>query len=47
MRLIFENPHYVSATAEKDVLVINLSEFKDQDGNLIADSLVLKRDLPN
>ena len=32
MQLIFENPAYVSATAEKDVLVIDLNDFRDQDG---------------
>ena len=29
MQLIFENPYYVSATSEKDVLVIDMNNFED------------------
>ena len=47
MQLIFENPAYVSAMSEKDVVVIDLKEFRDLDGNLIVDGFVLKKQLPN
>ena len=47
MQLIFENPYYVSATSEKDVLIINLNDFEDPDGKLIVDHFVLKKELPN
>ena len=47
MQLIFENPFSVSAMAEKDVLVIDLNDFKDQDGLLVVDGHVLKKELPN
>ena len=29
MQLIFENPAYVSITSEKDVLIIDLNDFRD------------------
>ena len=32
MKLEFENPAYVSSQSEKDVLVINLNDLRDQDG---------------
>ena len=32
MQLTFENPAYVSFMSEKDVLVVNLNDFRDQDG---------------
>lgn len=32
MKLKFENPNYVSATSEKDVLVVNMKNFEDKDG---------------
>ena len=41
MQLIFENPFYVSAMAEKDVLFIDLNDFRDQEGLLIVDGHVL------
>ena len=47
MQLIFENPFSVSAMAEKDVLVIDLNDFRDQEGLLIVDGHVLKKELPN
>ena len=31
LQLLFENPAYVSSFAEKEVLVINLNDFRDQD----------------
>ena len=45
MQLIFENPSYLSVMSEKDVLVIDLNDFRDQDGELIVDSFVLKKEL--
>ena len=49
MKLEFENPAYVSSQSqsEKDVLVINLNDFRDQDDKLIVDSQVIKKELPN
>ena len=32
MQLMFENPSYVSIMLEKDVLVFDLNDFRDQDG---------------
>ena len=32
MQITFENPAYVSIMSEKDVLVVNLNDFRDQDG---------------
>ena len=46
MQLLFENPAYVSAMQEKDVLVIDLNDFRDQEGLLIVDGHVLKKELP-
>ena len=47
MQLVFENPAYVSSMFEKDVLVINLNDLRDNDGKLIVDSHVIKKELPN
>ena len=47
MQLIFENPFSVSAMAEKDVLVIDLNDFRDKEGLLIVDGHVFKKVLPN
>ena len=47
MQLVFENPAYVSANSEKDVLVIDLNDFRDRDEKLIVDDFVLKKELPN
>ena len=46
MQLIFENPYYVSTMAEKDVLVVNLNDSREE-CLLSVDGHVLRKKIPN
>ena len=47
VQLDFSEPGYVSVTTTPDILVIELKNFTDNEGNLIADHAKIKRNLPN
>lgn len=47
MKLNFDNPGYVSSNPEKDRLVIEMRDFRDKDGNLIAEDQDIRNRLPN
>ena len=46
-KLNFVNPPSVSSTTDKEVMVIQLRNFRDPDGKLIAESEDLRREVPN
>lgn len=47
MRLEFENPEEVSRYIDKETLVIELVEFRDTNGEIIADGRQLNITVPN
>ena len=46
IELIFDHPEHVSYNQEPEKLVISLNDFRDRDGNLIAEDMKLDKVLP-
>ena len=46
-KLHFDNPPSVSSTTEKDMMVVQLRNFRDPNGKLISESDDIRREVPN
>ena len=47
MKLNFDSPGSITSTTEKDYLVIEMRNFRDKEGNLIAEDNDIRNALPN
>ena len=47
LSLNFADPDNVSIASEKDILVVELKDFRDNEGNLIVDEKIIRIPMPN
>ena len=47
IKLNFTNPEHLSISPEPDMLVIELRDFRDDQGNLIVDEKIIRTPIPN
>ena len=47
LQLYFEDPKFISSSIDRDTLVIQLDDLRDNEGKLIVEHLQLKKALPN
>ena len=47
IKLNFTNPEHLSIASEPDMLVIELRDFRDDQGNLIVDEKIIRTPIPN
>ena len=46
LSLLFENPEHISYNEEPEILVIQLKDFRDPNGNLIVEEQEIRKTLP-